>query len=75
MWNNKVKKYQKSIITILKKYWQCIKKVVTSLIEGGRKMIHIKIDEHLKQELESEAKLKGLSLNAYIRMLLIERKK
>lgn len=38
-------------------------------------MIHIKIDEHLKQELESEAKLKGLSLNAYIRMLLIERKK
>ena len=38
-------------------------------------MIHIKIDENLKQELESEAKSKGLSLNAYIRMLLIERKK
>ena len=75
MWNNKVKKYQKSIIIIFKKYWQYIKIVVISLIEGGRKMIHIKIDEHLKQELESEAKLKGLSLNAYIRMLLIERKK
>ena len=38
-------------------------------------MLHIKIDEDLKQKLESEAKAKGLSLNAYIRMLLIERKK
>nr|DAE35595.1 MAG TPA: hypothetical protein [Caudoviricetes sp.] len=38
-------------------------------------MIHIKIDEELKEELAQEAKLKGLSLNAYIRMLLIERKK
>ena len=38
-------------------------------------MLHIKIDEDLKQKLESEAKAKGLSLNAYIRMLLIERNK
>ncbi len=38
-------------------------------------MIHIKIDEELKEQLEKEAKAKGLSLNAYIRMLLIERKK
>ena len=38
-------------------------------------MIHIKIDEKLKEQLENEAKAKGLSLNAYIRMLLIERKK
>ena len=75
MWNNKIKKYQNGIIIMFKKYWQYIKKVVISLIEGGRKMIQIKIDEHLKQELESEAKAKGLSLNAYIRMLLIERKK
>lgn len=38
-------------------------------------MIHITIDDKLKEELEKEAKAKGLSLNAYIRMLLIERKK
>lgn len=38
-------------------------------------MIHIKIDDVLKTKLEKEAKSKGLSLNAYIRMLLIERNK
>ena len=38
-------------------------------------LIHVKIDESLKNQLEEEAKAKGLSLNAYIRMLLIERKK
>ena len=37
--------------------------------------IHIQINENLKKELEEEAKLKGLSLNAYIRLLLIERQK
>ena len=38
-------------------------------------MIHIKIDNELKKQLEKEAKEKGLSLTAYIRMLLIERNK
>ena len=38
-------------------------------------MLHIKIDDNLKRQLEEEAKTKGLSLNAYIRMLLIERNK
>lgn len=38
-------------------------------------MIHITIDDDLKKKLEQEAKAKGLSLNAYIRMLLIERNK
>lgn len=38
-------------------------------------MLHIAIDEDLKKQLEEEAKLKGLTLTAYIRMLLIERKK
>lgn len=38
-------------------------------------MIHIKIDDNLKKELNNEAKSKGLSLNAYIRMILIERGK
>ena len=38
-------------------------------------MIHIKIDEELKDELIKEAKAKGLSLNSYIRMILIERGK
>lgn len=38
-------------------------------------MIHINIDSNLKSQLEKEAKAKGLSLNAYIRMLLIERNK
>ena len=38
-------------------------------------MIHIKIDEELKEQLSIEAKAKGLSLNAYIRMILIERAK
>lgn len=38
-------------------------------------MLHIRIDEDIKKELEEEAKKIGLSLTAYIRMLLIERKK
>ena len=38
-------------------------------------MIHIKIDENLKERLQQEAKSKGLSLNAYIRLILIERGK
>lgn len=38
-------------------------------------MLHIKIDDDLKNQLDEEAKSKGLSLNAYIRMLLIERNK
>lgn len=38
-------------------------------------MLHIKIDDKLKRELEKEAAIKGLSLASYIRMLLIERKK
>lgn len=37
-------------------------------------MLHIRIDDRLKEQLEEEAAAKGLSLNAYIRMLLIERK-
>jgi antitoxin component of RelBE/YafQ-DinJ toxin-antitoxin module len=38
-------------------------------------VLHIKIDDDLKKQLEQEAKEKGLSLNSYIRMLLIERGK
>lgn len=37
--------------------------------------IHIQITDDLKKELQEEANSKGLSLNAYIRMLLIERSK
>lgn len=36
--------------------------------------IHVQLDTKLKHELQQEAKLKGLSLMAYVRMLLIERK-
>ena len=35
----------------------------------------LNIDKDLKEELKKEAKEKGLSLTAYIRMLLIERGK
>lgn len=38
-------------------------------------MMHIKISEELKQELVKEAKELETTLAAYIRMLLIERKK
>lgn len=38
-------------------------------------MIHIKIDDELKQELVKEAKAKGMALNTYIRLILIERHK
>lgn len=41
----------------------------------SEKTIHITIPIELKKQLQDEAKLKGLSLNAYIRMLLIERGK
>jgi len=33
------------------------------------------LDQELKSTLEKEAKERGLSLNAYIRLLLIERNK
>ena len=36
---------------------------------------HILLEKELKEQLEYESKQKGLSLNAYIRMLLIERSK
>lgn len=39
------------------------------------KNISIYISKDLQQELIEEAEKKGLSLNAYIRMLLIERNK
>ena len=38
-------------------------------------MIYIRIDDSLKKELQTEAEKKGLSLSAYIRMILIERDK
>ena len=38
-------------------------------------MIHIKLPDELILELRKEATEKGLSLNAYVRMLLIERPK
>ena len=38
-------------------------------------IIHINIDGELKKKLSEEAMQKGLSLNAYVRMILIERGK
>ena len=37
--------------------------------------MYLNIDDELKKELQKEAKEKGLSLTAYIRLLLIERNK
>lgn len=37
--------------------------------------VNLGLEPELKKQLEEEAKQKGLSLNAYIRMLLIERGK
>ena len=45
------------------------------LMKEGEKMkkyIHIALDSDLKEDLIKEAKKKGLSLNSYIRMVLIE---
>jgi len=39
-----------------------------------RNVIHIAVSEELKQKLTDEAKEKGLTLSAYIRLILIERK-
>lgn len=38
-------------------------------------MIHIQVDEDLKKELENEALKNGISLNGYIRMILLARDK
>jgi len=40
-----------------------------------KQYIHFQVEKELKKQLEEEARQKGLSLNAYIRMLLIERGK
>lgn len=40
-----------------------------------KSLIHIQVDEDLKKELENEAEEKGISLNGYIRMILLEREK
>ncbi len=44
------------------------------IVKGGKRMF-LNIDDTLKKELQEEAEEKGLSLTAYIRMLLLERKK
>lgn len=36
-------------------------------------MIHIKVEDSLKKQLQIEASEKGLSLSSYIRMILLER--
>lgn len=41
-------------------------------MENG-KFIHFLCEEELKEELQKEARAKGLTLNGYIRMILIER--
>lgn len=38
-------------------------------------MIYLRIDNDLKKKLQEEAEEKGLSLSAYVRMILIERGK
>ena len=38
-------------------------------------LIHIQVDEDFKKELENEARKKGISLNGYIRMILLARDK
>lgn len=38
-------------------------------------MIYLRIENDLKKKLQEEADKKGLSLSAYVRMLLIERNK
>ncbi len=38
-------------------------------------MLYVRITDDLKKQLQDEAKEKGLSLSAYIRMILIERNK
>lgn len=40
----------------------------------SKKVLHITISEEMKEELEKEAKEKQLSLNAYIRLILLGRK-
>ena len=40
-----------------------------------KNLIHILVDDDLKKQLENESKQKGLSLCAYIRLILIERDK
>lgn len=39
------------------------------------KYIHFLVEKELKDELQKEAKEKGLPLNAYIRLIISERKK
>ena len=38
-------------------------------------MIYVRVPKDLKQQLQEEADEKGLTLSAYIRMILIERNK
>lgn len=38
-------------------------------------LIHVQVDEDFKKELENEAREKGISLNGYIRMILLAREK
>lgn len=40
-----------------------------------KKYIHLQVDEDVKSQLINEAKEKGLSLNSYVRMIILGRKK
>lgn len=44
-------------------------------MKKDKKLFMLALDEGLKKELINEANKKGLTLSAYIRMVLIERKK
>lgn len=52
-------------------YYKCI----IIVLDKEVKMIYIRIDSDLKAKLQEEAEEKGLSLSAYVRMILIERGK
>lgn len=40
-----------------------------------KKYIHLQVTEEIKEQLINEAMQKGLSLNSYIRMIILGRKK
>jgi predicted HicB family RNase H-like nuclease len=40
-----------------------------------KKYIHLQVAEEIKEQLINEARQKGLSLNSYIRMIILGRKK
>ena len=73
--HQKILKFEKKVDNLKIARYRIQSDIDIAKMKGRWKMLHIKLEDDLKKELKKEAEEKGLKLNTYIRMLLLERNK